>query len=170
MARVVLNRVTNFTESEKQRLIEVIPMLEKAVNSVDFFERVRFYAYEQVKSYTMGHSGEQVYNSIMNGNEKLSGVSDYEIDIDLTIYTVPWYKSGKSVIGYTYPSTLRTWINRAFFRSFTHAEIAGNLMHEYCHKLGYGHSFNWTPSRKDSVPYAVGNIVKDIVNKHQEAK
>ena len=77
------------------------------------------------------------------------------------------YYSLRSTIGYTYPDTLRIWINRRFFRSFRPSQVAANLIHEYMHKLGFTHDYNNTPTRKFSVPYAVGRLIREMIDSNQ---
>jgi hypothetical protein len=160
MLKPVLNKATNFSLSELKKLKEVLPVLEKAINSNEFKKWCVEYDFEN--AYDNRMNGNQIYIKLMTGAEVLDPKEDKEMDIDLTIYTVPWYGRGKNVIGYTYPSTMRTWVNRKFFSSYTIAGIAGNLAHEWCHKIGFDHSFYWTSTRSTSVPYAVGYKVEEL--------
>ena len=41
------------------------------------------------------------------------------------------------------------------------ARAVGNIVHEYMHNIKYNHTVHWTPTRKDSVPYAYGYIARD---------
>jgi hypothetical protein len=47
--------------------------------------------------------------------------------------------SSSSMMGYTTPQTLLIKINRKFFDDFDIAHVAGNLTHEWTHKLGFDH-------------------------------
>jgi hypothetical protein len=98
----------------------------------------------------------------MSGRQYNEQTDDYELDVDLTIYHSRW----SSTVGYTYPNTVRTWINRKFFSRYGLAEICGNVAHEYCHKIGFEHSFQPTPSRPFSVPYGIGNLVEELAEKY----
>ena len=66
---------------------------------------------------------------------------------------VPWssviseYKDGKILY------------NPRKYASMTELEIIGNLVHESFHHLGYGHAFEWNPTRKYSIPYFLGYYV-----------
>ena len=103
----------------------------------------------------------EVYNQLMNGRERLSndGV-DHEADIYLKIDR----SNSWGVIGYTRASTKWQWIYSRFFNKFDVNEIAGNLAHEWCHKLGFKHSRKRTATRKYSVPYIIGYFVRDFPN------
>jgi hypothetical protein len=41
-------------------------------------------------------------------------------------------------------------------------EVAGNLAHEWTHKLGFGHE---SAAEHDSVPYGIGYIVREMGEK-----
>ena len=100
----------------------------------------------------------QVYDRIINGAEKLLAEQDNEADIFIKVdqrYT-------RNVIGYTYPSTNWQWIYKKYFRQMSVKGVAGNIAHEWCHKLGFKHEYKYNPIREFTVPYAVGNFVKDF--------
>ena len=96
----------------------------------------------------------------MSGADKFNKEADQDIDVYLTIYY-----SFKSTVGYTYPSTWWTWINRKFFSSFDESEVAGNVVHEYMHNLGYDHN---TAKDHNSVPYATGYLVRDLIKEFEK--
>jgi hypothetical protein len=75
---------------------------------------------------------------------------------------VELYYAANSVVGYTYGGSKRIWVNTKFFNSFKENSVAGNLFHEWLHKLGYTHSYASTPTRPYSVPYAIGRIMGNI--------
>lgn len=98
----------------------------------------------------------------MSGSEVLLPEKDFEIDVDLTIYKSSWFSRG--IMGYTFPSVMKTWMNRRFLSSDSAglSDVAGNIVHEWCHNLGFNHSHKSLEQRKYSVPYAVGNIIKEL--------
>ena len=65
------------------------------------------------------------------------------------------------------PDTSVITSNRRFFDNFTPAEIAGNLAHEWMHKIGFDHDFNSTSRRPYSVPYAVGDLVESLAEQYE---
>jgi hypothetical protein len=75
---------------------------------------------------------------------------------------VELYYAANSVVGYTNSGTRRIWVNTKFFNSFQENSVAGNLFHEWLHKLGYTHDVSSTPTRPYSIPYAVGYIMGNI--------
>ena len=58
----------------------------------------------------------------------------------------------------------RVWTNDKFFTTNSLGKVAGNIVHEWTHKLGFEHDFNSTARRNYSVPYAVGNIIQELVD------
>jgi len=154
MLKVKINNATNFTAVELVKLKTAAAILEKVVNSVEFKDRILS---RQPFANNEGLTNQQIYDLIQTGKEILSPEEDHEIDVDITMY----WKWG-SVIGYTYPNTLKTWINRRFYKQFDAVGIAGNIMHEYLHKMGFDHDFYNTAKRPNSVPYAVGYLVEEL--------
>lgn len=108
--------------------------------------------------YNTDKKNSQVYEHLMTGQEsnpKLSEV-DQEADIFLKIDR----NNGGNVIGYTYPSSKWQYIYKWVLDKRDSTYIAGNLAHEWCHKMGYSHKKNKGPHRKHTVTYAVGNFVR----------
>lgn len=109
------------------------------------------------KNFHMANSPNQlVLDSIQSGAESLSKERDGEIDLEIEVDHK--YRSG--VIGYTYPAIPTQYIYKWFIESASVEEIAGNIAHEYMHKLGFEHEFNRAPYRAYSVPYAIGYFVE----------
>jgi hypothetical protein len=148
-----IHELKDFSNLEKEKFHKAMSKCEVILNSEKFKNELLNLKLEQ----TEGKTNLQIYDEIMLGADKLNKEADQDVDVYLTIYY-----SFKSTVGYTYPSTWRTWINRKFFSKFDEGEIAGNVMHEYMHKLGYGHR---TAKDHNSVPYAVGYLVRDLIKK-----
>lgn len=101
-----------------------------------------------------GKSRERIYKQIMSGAEVLSPVADSTANITLVIDN----RNKRGVLGYTYPNSVKQWIYRWFLKS-SPRDIAGNLAHEWMHKLGYDHAFRYHYTRQFTVPYAVGYYI-----------
>ena len=70
----------------------------------------------------------------------------------------PWSK----VLGYTKRGSI--FVNTRFSSRAEVSEIAGNLVHEYCHVKGYQHKGNSpTAYNLKSVPYVLGYMARDFV-------
>lgn len=153
-------KTRNFSKRQRQKILAALVKLKKAINSDAFRKRVLAHRFAGKQTYANnnGLTNQQIYNKIMAGAEKYFPKKDYEMDLDVTMY----YED-TSVIGYTYPNTTRIWVNSKFFNKFSHSSIAGNLTHEWLHKIGFGHDFEATARRPYSVPYAVGNILRSLI-------
>ena len=162
MLKVQIDQARDFTSSEKAKLLDARALLERILNSEEFKLRVINHTYKGAKTYVDngGLSNELIYAKIMTGAEVLKPDTDYTMNIDITIYTSSWWS--RSTIGYTYPDTMRTWINRRHYSYFTPLDVCGNILHEYLHKLGFGHAFNNTSTRRYSVPYAIGYLIDEL--------
>jgi hypothetical protein len=75
---------------------------------------------------------------------------------------VELYYAATNVVGYTYATSYRIWVNTKYFNSYSEAGVAHNLFHEWMHKLGFNHASTWSESRDYSVPYALGHLVGEI--------
>ncbi len=100
----------------------------------------------------------EIYDKLMSGKETLSPDHDNEADVFLSLDK----KNKKGVLGYTYPSTNWQWIYNWFFKTGNADSIAGNIAHEWCHKMGFGHERKYNSLRSKTVPYAVGYFVRDF--------
>jgi hypothetical protein len=101
-----------------------------------------------------------ILSKMLSGSENLKPGDDETADGEIVC------GNQKGVLGWTNPGTLKVWVSRWFLQSASIAELAGNRAHEYCHKLGFGHPFDPTPTRPYSVPYAIGRITRDWVLKN----
>jgi len=111
-------------------------------------------------------SGLEIHNHLMTGAEKLNGEIDNEADINLRIDR----SFGRRCIGYTYKNSIWQYLCQWVFSSYGPENIASNLAHEWCHKMGYSHEYKKTSRRKYSVPYAVGDYVEYICKKNNFKK
>jgi len=174
MFKVNIVQADSFTPTQAQKLEAARLLWEKVWNSDEFKTRVLNFQYTYTtgslwwkKSYTAvgfrwnnDKTNQQIFDHLMSGAELLSPSPDNEADLSITLYT-----ASSSTVGYTYPGTMMQWINSKFFNSFTAADVAGNLSHEYCHKLGYDHEYKATALRPYTVPYAIGYLTGELAEK-----
>lgn len=175
--KVSIVKAIGFNPEEVAKLTKAASLLETVFNSIAFRQEVLkhgFYTKEHwwsskrwTYSFRMsrGKSNSGVLEAVLAGCEVLSPEVDNEADIQLTIDR----RDGSDVIGYTYSSTPMQWIYSSFFGRATLADIASNLAHEYCHKLGFDHEFNRTADRQYTVPYGIGYIVKRLAAAYGKA-
>jgi hypothetical protein len=162
----------DLTVNENLKVDQAKSYIEERINSEEFKNYILNYSFHYQKCegrlwwkncYMIKQEGfwrtslsrEKIYEKIMSGEETLGGEgSDNEMDVFLQIDR----RNRRGVIGYTNESTQWQWIYNWFFKSSSIEEIASNIVHEYCHKLGFDHDFRATLNREHSVPYAVGNF------------
>jgi hypothetical protein len=142
---------------------KAVALAKKVIASKLFKDMVLAHKYNGISGFANSvESPSAVYESLLDGAERLSPAIDNEIDLEVRFYT-----AANSVIGYTNPSIKYINVNTKFFDRFAIPSVAANLVHEYMHKLGYGHDSSATARRPYSVPYAIGNIVRSIGTKIQ---
>lgn len=147
--------------------------LEDALNSAEFQRAVvsgRF-------KHTRGRSSAQVLDSILRAKE-VQGPGGADGVVDLRLRTITredkdgekWLKwcepgsrvgtigmdgSGTGVVA-TCPQHLEQWAKTADV-----GELAGHMMHEYMHLLGYSHPW---PGKYRSATYQIGDLATEAVN------
>ena len=149
--RVKVHKMVDATAQERIKFKKAMALFEECANSEEFKEAV-LDAYMEEKD---GYSNEQIYQMLMSGVDDFDEMEDGEVDVFISFY---YEDSG--TLGYTYPNTFKTWVNRKFFRHFTLGDMAGNVLHEAMHNLGLDH----TDANPDSVPYVYGDIMTRLVN------
>lgn len=170
--KIKINAQVNFSSNEAAKLVRAVELWQKVWQSEEFQNKVRNFGRNErsgvfgrtkwVHGFRMTSlSNRGVIDKIVSGSERLEPEADKEADIYLTLDR----RDTESVIGYTYPATKTQWIYSKFFNKMDEAEIAGNLAHEYCHKLGFGHESKPTALRPYTVPYGIGYLTRDIARK-----
>lgn len=161
-------KISGFTkyQSELAKMNEAFRVIEAVVNSNEFKEKVINYVGKDGKRSYLRNNGltnEQVYEAIMEGKELIGGAqTPGEMNFDVTRYMKFWSK----VIGYTEPGKSNTmYVHGKFYKKFSPAEISGNITHEWLHLCGFYHG---SAADHDSVPYAVGYIMRDLATKLQK--
>ncbi|MFA5583283.1 MAG: hypothetical protein WDA09_03635 [Bacteriovoracaceae bacterium] len=154
--------LTNFNASQEEKVLNAIEMIKKMIRTKEFKERVINFTYNGEKRFVdnKGLSNEQIYQILIDGAETLLPEVDNEMDLDLELYT----SNFTSTVGYTYPNVLRIWMNTKYFNAYSIAQVAGNVFHEWTHKLGFDHASSYSKSRDSSVPYALGYIMVDLID------
>lgn len=172
----------NYKESEVDIIDEASSWVVWALGSPQFETFCRNHEYEIEKSsgywfwkktwkekyigfhMSEGLTGYQVYTRLMKGAELEPDETEEDNEADIFLKIDRSYNPG--VIGYTYSTTKWQWIYQRIIDTWGAQDIAGNLAHEWCHKIGFEHesgSSSDYPHKKFSVPYAVGYYVRDFV-------
>lgn len=152
-----------FTSSGKKKIAQAADLIKEVVSSEEFKNQVLNHRYNGKKQFANnnGLTNKQIYNKILAAAEKLRPTKDNEMDLELQLYT----DLESNTVGYTYPNTNRVWMNSKYFNKNTPALVTTNMMHEWLHKLGFGHDAEATAKRPYSVPYAIGYMVRDLAKK-----
>ncbi len=161
---VRIESATNFNSSDLKKLERIVEIVDAVVNSTTFRDRVLNFTYKNQKRFYQngGLNNEQIYTALMSGMEKFPSpsVADQTMQVNIRLFAPSFFQ--RNVIGYTRPNTKIISINRNFFRKSKEYDIAGNLVHEYLHKIGFSHDTYYSRARDSSVPYAIGYIVRDL--------
>lgn len=149
----------NLTASQEDKYNDAVALVKKVVGTEAFRKAVLNHTYNGSKQYANnnGLTNSQIYQSILDAAEKLTPAKNNTLDVG-----VKFYYTNNSVVGYTNTSITYINVNTKFFNSYDINEVAGNLFHEWLHKLGYGHDSSATTRRPYSVPYAVGYMIRNI--------
>lgn len=153
----------NFTTEQENKVMDAVDLIKQVIASDAFKNKILNYTYKGKKAFidNNGLSNAQIYQKILEGSENLNPGKNNTMDI-----TVETYYVDANVIGYTLPSINKIYMNRKYFNNFTPVQISANMVHEWLHKLGFGHDYEATATRPYSVPYAVGYIVKALAAKY----
>ena len=148
-----------FSATDREKIENAADLVKRIIMSQEFKDAVVGFTYNREKRFVdnNGLTNLQIYDRIIIAAERLSTAKNYVMDVEIQLY----YEDS-TTIGYTYPSTPRIWMNTKYFDRYTPYQVAGNLTHEWLHKLGFIHDSANTPSRPYSVPYAVGYIVRSL--------
>lgn len=165
----VRTTLIGFTAKQESKITSASKLIRKIVRSAEFKEKVLNHTWNGKKQFAdnKGLTNEQIYKKIIDGSERQTGLGkNNTMDLEIELYT----DNDSITIGYTYPSIVRIYMNRKYFNKFRPYQVADNMMHEWIHKIGFGHAVKNTPERPYSVPYAVGYIVKGIARNMRKQK
>lgn len=156
--------LTNFERADEEKLEKAIEIIKKVIATNEFRSRVLTYTYEGKKQFVdnKGMSNDQIYQALLDGKEDLKPEVDHQMDLELELYY-----SWQSTVGYTTPGQMKIFLNTKFFYPFTPSQVAGNVFHEWTHKLGFEHATTYSVSRDSSVPYAIGNLIEELGKKYE---
>lgn len=151
--------LVNIGNDRIEKMEKAIEIIKLVVATEEFKNLILNHTYNGAKTFVdnRGYTNAQIYKILLDGAEKLQPAKNNRMDVEVELYT-----AATNVVGYTYPSSRRVWVNTKYFDQYTAAGVAHNLMHEWLHKLGFEHSSSWNAARAYSVPYAIGDIMGDV--------
>lgn len=143
-------QATNYSPKQKEKLDKAQELIAKIFNSEEYKREVlvRKFTYTEL-------SGQEVYEKLIQGAEKLRPIVDWKMDLKVEMY----FKRLTKVVGYTLPGSLIVYTNSKFHDRYSVCEVASNLVHEWTHKMGFDHS---SAQDKLSVPYAHNEIIEAL--------
>lgn len=149
----------NTTVTQQDKFDKAIEIIKKVVATEEFRSKVLNHTYNGVKTFVDndGFSNAQIYQKILDGAETLQPTKNNTMDMEVELYY-----AATTTVGYTYPNTKRIWVNTKYFNTNSVEKVASNLMHEWLHKVGFGHAQSYSTSRDYSVPYAIGRMISTL--------
>lgn len=156
-------KLDNFNAEQEDKILLAADLIKKVVATEEFKDAILNHTYNGKKTFVDngGKSNAQIYAAIIEGSETLRPGTDNEMDLDLEVFA-----RADDTVGYTFPNQIKVWMNSKFLNKNTAAGVTTNMMHEWLHKLGFGHSYDRTAARPYSVPYAVGYLVARLAKKY----
>ena len=152
----------NGTSSQRAKIDLAEQKLREVIHTKEFKNRVINFTYNGTKRFVdnKGLTNTQIYYKILNAAEKLLPVIDNELDLNIKTYY-----SSSSTVGYTSSNINYINFNTKYLKSYSLSETAKTMMHEWLHKLGFGHAYSYSTSRNYSVPYGIGKIMMELAAK-----
>ncbi len=156
-------KMIGFNPDQEDKIFAAVELIKQVVASQEFKDRILNHTYNGKKTFVdnNGLSNQEIYEKILAGAEKLMPAKNNAIDVELELYS-----EETTTIGYTFGSTVRIWMNTKYFNTYTSVQVSDNLFHEWIHKIGFGHDVEYSPSRRYSVPYAIGYLVEELAKKY----
>ena len=153
-----------FDANDEDKLYKAIDIIKQVVASKEFRDRVLNFTYEGKRQFVdnKGYTNAEIYQILLDGREDLKPEVDNSMDLELQLYY-----SWRNTVGYTTPGELRIYMNTKFFDPYTPSQVAGNVFHEWTHKLGFDHDQNYSVSRDSSVPYAIGYLIEELGKQYE---
>lgn len=151
-----------FTAAQEDKIQAASDLIKRVIGSAEFKNRILTHKFAGKKAFNDngGLSNAQIYKKIIEGSEMLTPGIDNQMDLALEVY-----RAANNTVGYTYPTELRVWMNEKFLNANRPYKVTTNMVHEWLHKLGFKHSVSATATRKYSVPYAIGYLVRDLAGR-----
>lgn len=158
-------KLVNASSAQKTKYDKALVVVGKVLKDPEFKKRILAHKKMDGKSgfENTSDSPAKVYEKLLQGSETYKKAEiDREADLE-----VRFYYAANSTVGYTYPKVGYIMVNTKFFNGYTPSSVAANFIHEYLHKLGYGHDSSATSRRPKSVPYGIGSIMRSLGKKYE---
>ncbi|MFA0964535.1 hypothetical protein AB9P05_22195 [Roseivirga sp. BDSF3-8] len=165
--KVIISDLYKFNRTwKKKKARRVVALMNTVINSEEFKEKVLAYDFQDTRyrrsskeAYERLSDNQQIYDILMKGNEQESPEGDdhtWQLRIKLGRFLFQvGRREGDLII-------TQNWF---FRKDGNEAAVAGHWAHEYAHMLGFNHDYEPTERRDQSVPYAIGHIIEEILEK-----
>lgn len=152
-------RTYGMTSSQEAKIQKAEYKIRKVIGSEAFRTKVLNFTYNGKKQFNNnnGLTNSQIYTKILNGMENFLKSNNNAMDLNIKVY----YENS-STVGYTTTTSSYINMNQKFFNTYTSNQVTRNMMHEWLHKIGFGHAVSYSTSRDYSVPYAIGKIMEQL--------
>jgi hypothetical protein len=165
---------TKLGKAQEKKFLKALDILEEVMNSDEFKRRVLSYvrpngSREYKKNYLWKNTeerltNEDVFDVIMNGNEKMREDTLGEMNFNSKVKICKWYENVgvwcRKVIGSTSPSSsAMIKLNWKFYQKYETHQMISNMVHEWLHLLGFLHG---KEDMREEVPYIVGSIAGQV--------
>ena len=104
---------------------------------------------------------------LITGRDVAEKIVRSEIESAICSYTPRWYQFvQRNVLAYVSHGDTVIYIN-TWNLARSVESIAGTLVHEYTHVIGYEHGNNSSKGKQDSIPYWMGSAAKNWLESHR---
>ena len=163
--KIEIQQLFKFRKSwMKKKAHRVVILMNEVINSDEFRDRVNGFDFKD-RRYKASPTSEvreitdnkEIYELLKKGNEQYSDSgNDYLWRLKIKL------GRGLRQVGRREKDLIITQ-NWFLKRSNNDHSVAAHWFHEYCHVLGFMHDYKDTDIRPFSIPYAVGDIVEDLL-------
>jgi len=138
----------------ENKLVKAVRYVYEFINSKDFVKTMCKHEFQ----------GSECFADTADNNVR---VASKVVDATRTHFNISFFTSRKRILGYAHGDEL--FFNETIVGDpdYLIGDLAANIAHEIAHKAGYSHCMDnhWTWAY--TVPYALGLMVKEKVNKEE---
>lgn len=151
--------LTDASPEDEIRVNRAVELVTDIVNDENFRREILNMSYKignkTYKGYTQTSlTPKRILDTIIEARENFVGGQDGVMDLNMDMY----YEQS-TTIGYTSRTDRFFHMNRYHHQNYTPFKTAGNIFHEWLHKINHGHSQNNNEQRPHSVPYKLGYLI-----------
>jgi len=151
--------------AQRARIIHAADIAIEILQTNEFRDRILNHRFWLKKRFATnnGLSNAQVYQKLVEGAELWNAQVNGSIDLLCGLYDPALKKNlDELTLAYTHLHRRQVYFNPDRFDELTDVELAGVLVHEWIHQLGFEHNDTLNFRQHKSVPYAVESIINDL--------